>query len=995
MKKQLLMIVLLGLSVYSVLHAQTRVITGAVTSSAEGEGAITGVSVIVPGTTIGTYTDINGKYTLNLPQNAAKLIFTFVGMKTQEVTIGDQSTINVVMTPDVMNLDEVIVVGYGTQKREAKTGSVGVVANNEIQNIPEVSIDKMLAGKVAGVQVTANSGQPGADSDIRIRGISSILAGTDPLYVIDGVAVMTGDQSFFTNTGNALSTLNPNDIESITILKDAAAASIYGSRAANGVILVTTKSGKSGASKINFRSSYGIEQLANDRNYRALTPAEFLAYQRQAVINAGGDPDNRAGGEYYYPMSLLDGEKTNWLDEVTRAGNIYNVELNMEGGNEKTTNFFSLLYNKHEGIVYGSDFEKYSFRSNLDHKLNNKFKLGTRLTGSHTITNDVPMQDLYFANPLFAAIMIQPFRSVTNRDGTYNMDIPENGNTNPVATARYDKQWEKQYRLNGNFYLQWNLLEELTAKSTNSIEFTDGEGTRYWDPKANFGTNLGTTQTSRTKYVQMTTSNTLNFNKIIDSHNISLIGGQEATRFDYNEYYIYSPDINPNIPFPGSATPETDDADYNETAYTMLSFFGVVNYNFASRYFFQGSLRADGSSRFSQNNRWGTFWSVGLSWNLNEETFMDNFSSVNLLKLRSSYGKSGNFNIGNYEQYYLYGNVVYDGISGMEPKQPANKKLGWENNFELNTGLDFAVFDRFTGSVDVYSRKTVDMLLNYPLSRTSGFTSIRTNIGSVRNSGFEFMIDASIIKNTGFKWNAGFNVAHNNSKILDLGKDEQFINAGNPRIIHKVGEHLYSFYLFDYAGVNPANGDAMWRTSEGELTNKYSEANRIIAGSPEPKFTGGLNTNLTFKGISLDINLEYKTGNLVILTENRYANSDGYSWGNNYANTQLNYWQKPGDIARNPKPVAFNPTGSSSSLSTRWLYDGSYMRVKNISVSYSIPGFITSMINIKDLKVYASAVNLYTFHKVDYFDPERGVEGSGAGIYPQTKKIIAGLEISF
>ncbi|MRR23454.1 hypothetical protein EG830_10815 [bacterium] len=330
----------------------------------------------------------------------------------------------------------------------------------------------------------------------------------------------------------------------------------------------------------------------------------------------------------------------------------------------------------------------------------------------------------------------------------------------------------------------------------------------------------------------------------------------------------------------------------------------------------------------------------------------------------------------------------------MIPTQPANADIGWENNSEYNAGFDFALFDRITGSFDVYSRKTLDMLLAYPLSRTSGFTSITTNVGSIKNEGIEFMIDGTLISGNKLEWTAGFNISHNNSTILDLGKDEQFV-PGNTRLVHKVGEHLYSFYLFDYAGVNPANGEAMWYNADGELTNKYSEARRVIAGSPEPKLTGGINTKLTAFGISLDLNLEYKYGNLVCLTENRYANSDGYSWPNNYANTQLDYWTTPGQIARNPKPVANNASSSSSSLSTRWLYDGSYLRVKNLTLSYTLPKAVVTRMKMQNLRVYASAVNLYTFHKVDFWDPERGVDGSGAGIYPMTKKIMGGIEVSF
>jgi hypothetical protein len=286
------------------------------------------------------------------------------------------------------------------------------------------------------------------------------------------------------------------------------------------------------------------------------------------------------------------------------------------------------------------------------------------------------------------------------------------------------------------------------------------------------------------------------------------------------------------------------------------------------------------------------------------------------------------------------------------------------------------------------------MLLDYPLSRTSGFTSITTNIGSVKNEGIEFLIDGAIIRGENFEWSAGFNIAHNKSTILDLGKDDQFI-PGNTRLVHKVGERLYSFYLYDYAGVNPGNGDAMWYNADGELTNKYSEARRVIAGSPEPKLTGGINTKATFKGISLDVNLEYKYGNLVCITENRYATSDGYSWPNNYGNTQLDYWTTPGQIAKNPKPMANNTSNSSAALSTRWLYDGSYLRIKNLSLSYMLPKTIVSKMKVQNLRVYATAVNLFTFHKVEFWDPERGIEGSGAGIYPMTKKIMGGIEVSF
>lgn len=980
------------------LSAQQRTVSGTVTS-AEDNLPVIGATVQVKGTTIGAATDLDGKYQI-LVAEGATLEFRYLGMKTKEVVVGTSNIIDVQLEFDVMGVDEVIVVAYGTQRKEAKTGSVSVVNNDKIQNIPETSFDKMLSGKVAGVLISSSSGQPGSSADVRIRGTSTILAGSQPLYVIDGIPVMDyvteGDDSYLlTNTANTLSSINPNDIESISILKDAAAASIYGSRAANGVILITTKSGRSGGSKVTFNTSTGIDILANDNNYRAMSPSEFLQYSRDAVINAGLDPDDPSNGNYYFPNSLLDGPITDWYKELTRTGKIYKAELSVEGGDQKTQHYISGGYESNEGVFYGVKFKKFQVRTNLDHKINESFKIGTRITGVHSATDDVPMQYMAFANPLFGSIMLSPFSRMKNDDGTYNLIMPENGNTNPMATAVYDDNWEKQYRFNGNVYLEWKILKDLTFKTTNNYEIAQGEGRRYWDPRSNYGFDKGYLQASRTEYSQITTSNTLNYQKYFGSHSMQLLGGQEATKYAANNYFVTSPDVDPAIPYLNTGTSGNDDADYYEQAYTLVSYFGVLYYNFAGKYFLQGSIRTDGSSRFGSDNRWGTFWSVGASWNMHNETFIKDLGYINQLKLRASYGLSGNFNIGYYEHFGLYNTVQYDGLTGIAPEQPSNPALGWENNKEYNVGFDYTLFDRLSGSFEVYSRTTEDMLLNYPLSRTSGFISIRQNIGKLRNNGIEFLIDASILQEGDLKWNLGLNLSSNKSEILDLGKDEQFLNPDNSRILHKVGEKLYSYYLYDFAGVNPANGDALWWTKDGELSNKFSDARRVIKGSPEPKLTGGVNTRLSWKGISLDLGVDFKYGNNVLIEEMHYSNSDGFSWLNNQVNTAIDYWKKPGDIARNPKPIADNPTLSSAYRNSRWMFDGSYLRFKNITLSYQLPGDLVNKIKLQNLRIYGSALNLYTFHNVDYYDPERGVTGAGYGIYPQTKKVIFGLEVSF
>jgi len=979
-------------------NAQQKIITGTVTGSVDGQPIIGG-TVLIQGTTTGTVTDVVGKYQISASADAV-LEFRCVGMKTKTITVGQSSVIDVQLDLDILGMDEVIVVAYGTQKREAKTGSVSVVNNDKIRDIPEASLDKMLSGKVAGVVISSSSGQPGSNSDVRIRGTSSLLAGSQPLYVVDGIPVMDyqteGDGSYFlTNTGNSLATINPNDIESISILKDAAAASIYGSRAANGVVLITTKSGKEGRTKINFRTSTGFDMLANDNHYGAMSAKDFLQFSRDAVINAGLDPDDPTSGNYYFPESLMDSTITDWYKELTRKGKIYNAELSLEGGTDKIQHFFSGVYESNEGAFYGVKYEKFQVRSNVDYKISDKFKIGTRITGAHSLTRDVPMQYMAFANPLFGSIMLSPFSKMINDDGTYNLIMPENGNTNPMANALFDDNWEKQNKFNGNFYIEWKILKDLTFKTTNNFELAEGEGRRYWNPVSNYGFTKGYLQSGKTQFQQITTSNTLNYSRIFGKHNLQVTAGQEATKYSDNFYSVTAPDVDPAIPYLNTGTSGSDDADYGEQAYTLLSYFGVLYYSYSGKYFLQTSIRSDGSSRFGSENRWGTFWSVGASWNIHNEEFMKGLKFVNQLKLRGSYGLSGNFNIGYYEHFGLYGSVEYDGFAGMSPEQPSNPDLGWENNKEYNFGLDFALFDRLTGTIELYSRKTEDMLLNYPLSRTSGFTSIRQNIGALRNTGFEILLDASIIRKKDLSFNLGFNISHNNSEILDLGKDEQFLNPTNTRILHKVGEHLYSYYLYDFAGVNPANGEALWYNTDGEMTNKFSEARRIIKGSPEPKLTGGFNTNLTWKGISLDASLEYKYGNDVLIEEMHYSNSDGFSWLNNQATTAIDYWKKPGDIVRNPKPIANNSTSSASYRNSRWMFDGSYLRLKNITLSYALPKEVVSKIKMQGLRVYGSAVNLYTFHNVDYYDPERGELGAGYGIYPQTKKFVVGLEVSF
>ena len=1002
MKKIRLILTVLIAFVTSVAYSQSISITGTVTDASTGE-PIPFASVLVKGTRTGVSTDINGKYTISAAPNAV-LTFSSIGYTESDIPVSNRTVIDAVLSPSAIALEDVLVVAYGTVRREAKTGSVSTVKGEGIAEVPVTSVDKMLAGKMAGVQVTAASGQPGAASQIRVRGTSSINAGSEPLWVVDGIPVMNGDQSYFTNTGNAIASINPSDIESITVLKDAAAASVYGSRAANGVILVTTKSGKEGKARFNARAKYGISQLSNDNNFGIMNAEQLLGFQRDAAKNrmeiesaankSKYDPDN-AAGLYYRPMSLLDKPLTDWMDHFSRLGKLSEFEINASAGNQRGKFYTSLSYQENEGVFYGIDFSKLTARVNSDYKLTDKLEIGTRVNLAYTVANDVPMQSLYYSNPAFSGMTLLPWTPAYNEDGTHNINIPYNSYTNPRATAEYDDQWEKQYRMQGSFYLQWSPIKNITIKTTNAAEGTFGEGRRYWSPETDID-GATTLQSSTLQYMQLTTSNTITYNNIFnDQHNVRALVGQEAMRRTYNSYYIYSPNVDPAIPYPNTSTPADDEGGYDYSARTLMSFFGIFDYSYESKYLLQGSVRYDGSSLFGSNKRWGLFWSAGGSWNIHNESWFKNIKMVDLLKLRLSYGVNGNDNISAYRAYGVYASTAYNGYTGMLPSTPSNQNLSWELNKSWNLGLDFGLFGRLNGSIDAYRRLTTDMLLSKNVPQTSGFSSNFLNIGELLNTGLEFQLEGTILQNKDITWNAGLNIAYNKTELLNLGDNTEITYSGDSRLKHTVGKSMYTFYLKDYYGVNPSNGEALWRTADGSLSNDYNKGAWIYAGSPEPKFTGGFNTSLSWKGFNLSAFIEFKTGNKVLIVENRYINADGNQMSMNQSTASLNYWKQPGDVGVNPKPIAGTASNSYAFASTRWLQDGSYARIKDITLSYSFPKKWMDSIKMSGLKLYVSAYNLYTFHDVDSWDPERGVTGMGTGIYPLTKTMVAGLELSF
>lgn len=980
------------------LFAQNIAVRGTVTDASTGE-PVAFASIAVKGTTSGTSSGLDGTYTLNAPANAT-LVFSFIGYKTQEIVVNGRTVVDCALAADAEYLEDVIVIGYGTTRREAKTGAVSTVKADEIAAVPASSVDKMLAGKMAGVTISSESGQPGSNSQIRIRGTSSINAGNEPLWVVDGIPVMSGDQSYFTNTNNAIAAINPNDIESLTVLKDAAAASIYGSRAANGVILVTTKSGKAGKASFSARAKVGVSQLANDNHFRMMTGPELYDFYKVAYANSGRDINN------YYDPSTPNKPMTNWIEEVTRLGRLQEYEVNAQAGTERGRFYSSLSYQDNQGVSYATSYKRLTGRVNSDYKLTRTLDIGTRVNIAYTENHDTEMQSLYYSNPFFGGLIIRPWTPVFDPEtGEYNQNIPENSNTNPLwnALCHGEDQWEKQFRTQASMYLQWEPIEGLVFKTNNMFEGTFGKGIRYWGPDP--GDTEGVLQGSRSEYVQLTTSNTATYSKMFGDHSLRVMLGQEAMRRTYESLYGYAPHVDANIPYFSTSIDNESSVSDSFNARTLLSFFGNVDYNYANRYFLAASIREDGSSLFGAKNKWGTFWSASASWNITSEEWMQNTSNwLSLLKLRASYGVNGNNNISAYQAYGVYASSAYNGGNGMLPSSPANDLLSWELNKTWNVGLDFAFFNnRLNGQLDLYTRNTSDMLLNKQVPQTSGFGSNFMNIGSMNNKGIEFQLEGDIIRNNDFVWTAGFNIAFNKSTVLDLGDDEWMSSSYDSRLRHIVGQNFYTFYLKDYYGVDPTNGDALFRAEDpahpGDdsyylLTNNYNKARYINAGSPEPKFTGGFNTSLNWKGLELSVFTEFKSGNYVYIYEWRYLNADGNQMTMNQMANALNYWKQPGDTGVNPKPVA-NNSSSSYLNSTRWLQRGDYFRIKDVTLAYNLPQGLLKKINMKGAKIYVTALNPYTFHDVYWWDPERGMEGMGWGIYPQTKTFAGGIELTF
>lgn len=993
MKKILQVIVLCAVTV-SYGWAQDRAVSGKVTSTEEG-APIPGVNVIVKGTTQGTFTDSEGNYRLNIPASGTTLVFTFIGLVTQEQEIGARSVIDVQMSQDVTQLGEVVVTGYGDQEVRSITGSVSRVGSEKINQIPLADVSKTLQGNVAGLFATSGSGTPGSATQVRIRGIGSANASAEPLYIVDGIAIQTGDITTSTATANALANINPNDIENVVVMKDATATAMYGSRGSNGVVIITTKSGKIGETKINAHVQFGFSDQAY-QEYERLNAAEYVMLRKEAYLNSGGNPAN---ADAFAGSAAIN---TDWYDVIFRTGKTNSYDISAQGGDEKTRFFISGGYFKQQGLTIHTDFERFSARFNVDHTANSKLTIGLNMTPTYSKQVSTT-QGSTFNSLVLQSMLLAPNIPVRNEDGTFFANPPgvlgesspgANDGYNPVAITSLDRNDNNVARLIGKVYASYNILENLTFRSDFSVDMYNGVEQVYQNSKYGDGASVtGRSAFDTQRNIVWQTTNTFTYNTTInDVHNITGIGVFEALeRSRANSALTTITFANDNlINAVSGATPET--ASSTETGSSLMSYLVIARYDYNRKYFLSASYRRDGSSRFGANVKFGNFWSVGGSWMISDESFLQDVRFVNSLKLRAGYGTTGNEAIGDFQSQGLFQSSAYGGESGLSPSQIANPGLTWEKQKQFNVGVDFALFgNRLSGTIERYNRETTALLFNVPVSRTTGFQAVLANAAALENKGWEITLNSTNLDVAGFRWLTSFNIAFNKNETLELGGGQTEVIDGTKK--RTVGHDWSEYYLAKYAGVNPANGRPLWYDADGNLTDQYSAALRVMTGkSATPDYFGGLTNTFSYKGIDLSFLFSYSIGAYIYDNFAFVYESNGAFMGENQKRTQLDRWQKPGDIARFPQRL--NGTDlRAGAVDTNDLQDGSFIRLRNVQIGYTLPAALVSKAKLKSCRIYVMGTNLATFSKFNGLDPEQLITGVDSFNYPNPRTVSFGIDL--
>ncbi len=1023
MKRKLMLLLTLLVVGIGLVNAQISKVTGIVTSEEDGFPVV-GASVLVKGTTVGAVTDLDGNFVLsNVPNSAKTLVVSYIGMVSQELPV--KAIMKVVLKPDSEQLEEVIVVAYGTAKKASFTGSASVVKAGEISAQKE-SLVKSLQGKVAGVRIGGSTGDPGSDQKMLIRGISSINGSTQPLYVIDGVAVVNDDMSSGLKSQSVLSSINPDDIENLTILKDAAAASLYGSRAANGVVIITTKRGKEGKTRVNYDTETGWSNMAVGSQYNPMNASETKKYYFDAIKNYAevkgiANPEDFAQDNVVDFFWNYDSDiNTSWKNQVYKTGFSTDHQVKVSGGNEKTRFYTSFGYNKVDGIVKGSEFERYSGRLNLDHQVTDWFKLSVKQMLSFSSTqgfrdqND-QAQGLGTSSPLSILYSMDPTAVNKLEDGSYNPNASfsskvSNPNlmlgqkTGSNAETVSSNMMRSMTNVEGEVKLPWNF----TARTIFGYDYMSNKEQEFWAPGSANGAALGGLgvkydYTNKT----LTSSSTLNYRNSFGNHNINALGGFEIEERILNYLAAsakkYSTDKLPEL---SNGQSYNTSSSINEAA--IMSYLANVNYDYNNKYYLSASFRRDGSSRLAKDNRWANFWSVSAAWRISGENFLNDNPLFSDLKLRASYGTNGNLPSAFFGYMDVYNtNGGYGNDAGIYWGNAGNMNLGWEKSKNFNVGLDWNMYNRVSFSVEYYDKLTTDLLFKTPTSYVTGFASQWQNLGKMSNRGLEFTISSQNIITKDFTWTTDVNITHQSIKIKELPKGEDVQYGDGNMYILREGESMHSFYLPKYIGVNPDNGlgefyinpdlnsrDAVIDgklVTDGNVTNYYSKAGKTIVGKGVPDWMGGITNRFTYKNFDLSFMISFQTGASLFDYPGYFLTySDGVRVGSYSVSKEVagNYWTKPGDIVDNPKPIYSNPYRSDR-FSSRTVKSTDNIRMRDITFGYKVP---VSKKYISNLRVYFKTTNPFLIYcATPNVDPDVDINGYRQVDTPPTKQFVFGL----
>lgn len=1019
------------------LQAQEYTLSGTI-SDARTADPLIGVNVFVTDISSGTTTNIDGQYELSLAAGSYSLLLTYVGYQTKEVEVEIQDadkTLNFTMQEDQVGLDQVVVVGYGTRSRRDITGAISSVTDEEIANMPVNTVESAIQGRVSGVFIERETGKLGGASQVRIRGGSSVTGSNQPLYVVDGIPVTMDNLSINASATNPLSDLNQSDIESIEILKDASAAAIYGSRASNGVILITTKRGRAGETRFNYNFQAGFSEPTNKRDFLN-TEQFFELYEEAAINNAiddGEDPNDFWLGFLYNEINFLsagefrqdeDGNwgwrdgviDTNWQDEAFQSAGMVKHELSARGGNERTRFYVSGQYSDETGILINNDFERIGARLNLDHRVSDTFDLGANLSVNRSVMNRLS-SDNAFATPI-QLVAQPPITPIFDPRSCFD----ENENTIPGCepelsgdfTEYYNGLLHKEhatfettvFRTLGSAYASYQIHPTLSVRTEYALDLLIQNEDQYYGARTargvggNEGEGLGVNRWAR---VQNWTSETYATyaNTFDNVHEVEAVGGFSAQKVTDLRSLTEGRGF-PNDSFRRIASAaEILDGSSSASEYSFVSYFSRLNYKFDDRYLLSLSGRVDGSSRFGTDNRYGFFPAASAGWIITEEDFFPQSNVLSELKLRASYGLTGNAEIGNFASRGLFGGTSYAGFSGINPSQSPNPDLRWEQTAQLDIGLDVSLFgNRIRFDADYYIKNTEDLLLGVNVPATTGFGTQLQNVGKLENRGFEFNVNT--LNLTGdFQWTSNFNISINRNEITDL--DGQVITGG---FVNRAveGEPIGVFFMREYAGVDPENGDALYYLNNGDdpraTTNDPNAASETIVGDPNPDFIGGFGNNFFYRGFELGVLFQFVYGNDIYLPSGRFTSANAWFF-DNQTTDQLDRWQEPGDITDVPRPTLFRANGTTPS--SRYLSDGSYLRLKNLTFAYNLPNNFLSQYNLNSVRLYATGVNLLTFTDYDGWDPEVNTDfaagniGQGNEFYsaPQARTLTFGVDIGF